>query len=130
MKNMNLTKLVSVIKFLTSMLFIVLAVSACSKDKNNSNGNRNTVGYQDYYMAGDGMCYSVNGNRPVPQSYCSNNGFNNGFNNGWNNGFNNGYGTSCYGIYIWQGQQVQCSGPDCAGYTLINAQTGITEQCL
>lgn len=69
----------------------------------------------------NGQCYDNFNRTYVQTSFCSN--------------YGGSYGTQiCSGIYIWNGQRVQCTGQvgtiqGCSGYTLISEATGQTVTC-
>lgn len=90
------------------LLFLVNC-SKSSKNNNNANCYQQQSGYggQTYYNP---ACNNING--------------------GAYPGSTNGYGQICNGIYIYQGQQVQCFSQtrNCAGYTL-QTQSGQMVVC-
>ncbi|AGH94863.1 hypothetical protein [Pseudobdellovibrio exovorus] len=77
------------------------------------------------YVYYNGYCYSTTTGQYVSTAYCSTTGT-----TGTTVG---GTGGTCYGTYIYsQGgyyQYVQCSGYNCRGYMLIQANTGQTVYC-
>jgi len=103
------------------------------------------TGSRSYSLQGDTCINDING-RPVSKSYCKVDGYYNG--NGGNGGYgcqmdpytgaqycqggnNGGTTNSCYGTYIWYNTTnpyypaevfVQCSGMNCAGFTLSDMQ--------
>lgn len=125
------------------LVVMALSMAACSKDNGNkgtstqyillSNGtcydniSRQQVastlchGYTTQYQWVNGQCFDNNLRTYVAPNLCSNNG--------------GSYGTQiCSGIYIWNGQRVQCTGQvgtlqGCSGYTLISEATGQTVTC-
>jgi hypothetical protein len=66
------------------------------------------------YQLSNGICYSTSTGQQVDNSYCSS---------------NTTTGSQCIGVYIYNGQYVQCNGSNCRGYTLIQATTGTPVTC-
>jgi hypothetical protein len=129
-------------KKLLMVLALVTLGASCAKKSDNNNTNTNTnSGYQ---LGVNGQCIQTSTGQQVPYNYCSqtsNTGYQLGVNGqciqtstGQQVPYNycsqaGGTGQACYGIYIYNGQQVLCSGSDCSGWTLIQAQTGQQVLC-
>lgn len=94
------------------------------------------------YQLSNGICYSTSTGQQVATGFCTST--NSGYysNNGYcymsstgqqvNNSFCSTSTTTsgqCIGVYIYNGQYVQCNGADCRGYTLIQATTNTTVTC-
>ena len=127
----------SFMKFLIAIILSIF-VLGCPKKNDPVQTTTTATGYQ----LSNGICYSTSTGQQVATGFCTST--NSGYysNNGYcymsstgqqvNNSFCSTTTSSngqCFGVYIYNGQQVLCNGADCRGYTLIQATTNTTVTC-